>query len=97
MTILLLATITLATLTAYAWWQTRTTGSEASLSWCCPHCDKGLRYPPSRAGRSVPCPACKRRLTLPSAFAVADGAGSAARRYSLKRRGDAGLVLRPAR
>jgi hypothetical protein len=99
--ILLLGTITLLALTGYAWWQMRASG-EVFLSWRCPHCDKGLRYPSSRAGRTASCPACKRRLTVPTKPAVAERAGGLAQRYSLRRKCQAGpagvrLTLRPAR
>src|SRR5262245_5227589 len=99
--ILFLGTITLLALTGYAWWQMRASG-EVFLSWRCPHCDKGLRYPSSRAGRTAPCPACKRRLTVPTTPAVAEGIGGTAQRYSLRRRDHAGaaavrFTLRTAR
>ncbi len=93
--LLLLATVTLLTL-VYILCQMRSTAPDTVLSWCCPHCDKGLRYPASRAGHRGSCPACKKRVTLPGPSELTADDGGASRTYSLKRR-DAALVLRPAR
>jgi hypothetical protein len=80
---LFVGTITLLAVAGYVWWQTRAAEGVVMSAWCCPHCDRRLRYPSTRAGRTACCPACKRRLTLPTAVSVA---GSVAPTYSLKRR-----------
>ena len=56
--------------------------SLASHSWRCPRCDKKYRYPARLAGRLVPCPACKRPVTLPLAPQKPSGAGG----YTLRRK-----------
>src|SRR5262245_16492771 len=63
--VVLLGAAAVVAVGGYARSRVRAGRSRASHSWRCPRCDKKYRYPARLAGRLLPCPACKRPVTLP--------------------------------
>jgi hypothetical protein len=63
--IVFLGTVTVLTIGGYVWSTRRSRGEREERWWCCPHCDRKLRYPSNRAGHAALCRGCKRRLILP--------------------------------
>jgi uncharacterized paraquat-inducible protein A len=72
--IFLVGTVAIVTVGGYLWSTRRPRGEQEQRWWCCPHCDRKLRYPSTRAGHTALCPGCKRRLTLPLGLPVASSA-----------------------
>ena len=83
---LLLGATAVVLVGGYAWSRRNASQARVCHSWCCPRCDKRIRYPSSQAGRTVACPACRRPLALPRAHAQSASPQKQVRGYRLRRK-----------
>ncbi len=70
MTPLLIAGVVIAILGIAIYYIQHREGSPASgpyMHFRCPHCNKKLRFPASKAGKPAMCPSCRRRWNVPAA------------------------------
>jgi hypothetical protein len=87
--VVLLAAAAVVAVGGYARFSARAARSRERHSCRCPRCDKKFRYPEKFAGLVVPCPACKRPITLQAVEQHAPGAGRRLGGYKLRRKAPA--------